>query len=137
MGKCVICGKDSGKGKTCSSKCRKVLSRQSVTKDCDKPSVTVKRTKAGVTVYPEPVKADIKFGKLSLLPANFGQTDCQCKHCRAVKVNGSKHTLNHGAYKTVSQLADNELNRVSLPGDIDYAGLCSKPHEDSSGWTKA
>jgi len=29
-------------------------------------------------------------------------------------------TLNHGRYKAFSELADNEVNRVSLPGDVDY-----------------
>ena len=54
------------------------------------------------------------------LPDNFGQPDCQCKHCQGVKTNSSKHLINHGKYKKASELAANELNRVSLPGDVDY-----------------
>src|SRR4030042_6371193 len=54
------------------------------------------------------------------LPANFGQPDCQCKHCQNTRASGSKFILNHGPYKRASELAGNELNRVSLPGDVDY-----------------
>jgi hypothetical protein len=58
-----------------------------------------------------------------ILPANFGQPDCECMHCRAVKSNGLKVRLNHGPNKTASQLDLNELNRVALPGDPDYVGV--------------
>jgi hypothetical protein len=52
---------------------------------------------------------------------NYGQPDCECKHCQNHRANkGSKLTLNHGKYKTAKELADNEINRVSLPGDADY-----------------
>lgn len=54
------------------------------------------------------------------LPANFGQPDCECQHCQANKARGSRHTLNHGPWKTREQLDTHELNRVSLPGDVDY-----------------
>lgn len=60
------------------------------------------------------------------LPANYGQVDCECKQCIINRRKGSKHLINHGPYKDISQLDDNEINRVSLPGDVDYedkAGL--------------
>lgn len=60
---------------------------------------------------------------------DYGQADCQCKHCKQNRTNGGKHTINHGPYKTASQLADNEVNRVSLPGDPDYVGVCHQTHQ--------
>ncbi len=53
-------------------------------------------------------------------PANFGQPDCQCQMCRTNRVNGNKHTINHGAYKQSHELYEHELNRVTLPSDADY-----------------
>lgn len=55
-------------------------------------------------------------------PAHYGTPDCACQHCRQVAGSGSHHTLNHGPYKTATQLAPGELNRVALPGDVDYDG---------------
>lgn len=68
------------------------------------------------------------------LPANFGQPDCACLHCRANKANGGKLTINHGSYKTADQLEPNEVNRVSLPGDPDYG---KAEREGGGGGTKA
>lgn len=72
------------------------------------------------------VKAPINnIGK----PANFGLPDCECKHCQSNRANNAnratenKLIINHGAYKTSEQLAKNEVNRVSLPGDVDYEGV--------------
>ena len=59
-------------------------------------------------------------GRAQSVPANYGQPDCECYHCRNNRKSGSKLIINHGAYKTAAQLADNEVNRVSLPGDVDY-----------------
>jgi hypothetical protein len=56
-------------------------------------------------------------------PANFGMDNCECRHCRAVKSNKSNHILNHGQYKPAGELAPGELNRVALPGDVDYVGI--------------
>ena len=55
-------------------------------------------------------------------PANFGQPNCECKHCQSVRSNKSNHVLNHGPHKSASELSLNELNRVALPGDVDYRG---------------
>lgn len=66
---------------------------------------------------------------------NFGQPDCECMHCRQVRVNnityGRKHKLNHGPYKKEEQLEDNEFNRVPLPGDPDYTGAGLHPKYNS------
>jgi hypothetical protein len=64
------------------------------------------------------------------LPANFGQADCQCLHCRANTNNGNRLTINHGQYKTADQLQPNEVNRVSLPSDIDYIESTLKEYND-------
>jgi hypothetical protein len=55
---------------------------------------------------------------------NYGQPDCECKHCQQSRANKSKNTINHGDYKPASEMAKNEVNRVSLPGDTDYDGAC-------------
>jgi len=49
-----------------------------------------------------------------------GGPDCGCRHCANVRASGSGHILNHGLHKTTYELSQGELNRVSLPGDIDY-----------------
>ena len=54
------------------------------------------------------------------LPANFSKPDCQCQMYKTNRVNGDKHTINHGKYKRNYELAEHELNRVSLPDDVDY-----------------
>lgn len=53
-------------------------------------------------------------------PANFGQSDCQCRHCQNNRNNGSRLTINHGPYKRSHELVQGEVNRISLPGDVDY-----------------
>lgn len=113
--KCVICGKDSGKGQTCSPAHRKALQRRnaSVTnvtvKECDKLSVT------GV-MTPEGLKSEV--------PANYGQPDCECRHCQQTKVRRERGlVLNHGKYKMMNELDADEINRVSLPGDVDYHAM--------------
>lgn len=54
------------------------------------------------------------------LPANFGQPDCECRHCRNNRASGLSKLINHGPYKPASELFSGELNRVALPGDVDY-----------------
>ena len=57
-----------------------------------------------------------------LQPANFGKEDCECMHCQSNRKDGSKNIINHGTHKSASELAEHEVNRVSLPGDADYQG---------------
>ncbi len=59
-------------------------------------------------------------GSTQPLPANFGQADCECRHCQNNRKNGSRKIINHGPYKTAGELAENELNRVVFPSDPDY-----------------
>jgi len=67
----------------------------------------------------------------SALPANFGQPDCQCMHCQQNRRSNHKRVLNHGEYKPAALLGKNEINRVSLPGDVDYQGVCNDSKYDS------
>ena len=117
--KCLVCGtviKGRAGKKTCSTKCRQALARKcdtSVTAKCDNvtvtPSVTVTDTKL-------PCSDPKEF------PANYGQADCQCKHCQASRSHDHRWVINHGPWKSLHELAANEVNRVSLPGDVDYEG---------------
>lgn len=136
--KCLNCGKEfEAKRKTaryCSSKCRKLafqrkpeqnakvtLKNANIVSVPDRDgSVTrvthnVTETKS-VTITPE---GEVDNDNL---PANYGQEDCECKHCQQHRNMGGKLIINHGAYKT--ELKHNEFNRVSLPGDVDYDGAC-------------
>lgn len=71
----------------------------------------------GLTMTPE--------GPMLKVPANYGQADCRCRHCQQTKIlrERGQLTLNHGARKTITELGDNEINRVSLPDDVDYQGV--------------
>lgn len=69
----------------------------------------------------ETVVYDLSCLKESVIP-NYGQPDCECMHCQSNRANDNRHIINHEPYKT--DLAANEINRVSLPGDPDYAGVC-------------
>jgi hypothetical protein len=51
-----------------------------------------------------------------------GGDDCGCGMCNNKVVNKSSKTINHGAWKSASELKDNEINRVPIPGDDDYDG---------------
>jgi len=64
-------------------------------------------------------RAKVK-GSTELNP--LGLADSEMQH-----VAQGSHTINTGEYKPVNELAVGEFNRVSLPGDADYAGqLTSK-----------
>ena len=90
---------------------------------------------AGLPLEPAPVFIETPEGLVDIdkLPANYGQPDCECRHCQNIQASGSKHIINHAAYKPASELGKNELNRVSKPGDADYKGVCS--HHDNAGAT--
>ncbi len=114
--------------------------QRSIERLSDSPEEKARRTQAaldyqkkfpdnrhkGVTRPTEDLNATILPPDPVALPANFGQPDCECKHCRNNRANGSKHRINHGPYKTAGELADNELNRVTFPSDPDYKheGIC-------------
>lgn len=52
---------------------------------------------------------------------NYGQLNCECVHCQTRRTNKSKNIISHGPWKLHDQLDKDELNRVLLPGDVDYA----------------
>ena len=117
MNKC-ICGKEiSDRAKTCSATCRSRLARSVASDDESVANATVNESVASSVA--------------SELPANFGQADCQCWHCKGNRINKNKNVINHGPYKTAAELGLNEINRVTLPGDIDYDGVCNDAKYDS------
>ena len=121
MAKCkyIKCDSDvTGRQVYCSDKCRKAQSR---TDNSDKPELGHKLGQANIR--PGLQATEVQYLAQQSIP-NYGQSDCQCRHCRTNRTNGGKHIINHGSYKTASQLAERELNRVSLPGDPDYTGVC-------------
>ena len=120
MSKCMECGLEvESKGtkpvKYCSDKCRKAYGRE-------KRRIIAQAYRAEAIATGQVETDNLQTDK----PANYGQPDCQCQHCQNVRASGNpfKRVLNHGEYKTASQLDRNELNRVSLPGDADYDGVC-------------
>jgi hypothetical protein len=72
-----------------------------------------------------PAPAGYVSADVVALPANFGQDDCQCKHCQQLNTNNIKGKLNHGSYMDAQELKSNGYiaNRVTLPGDMDYIGV--------------
>lgn len=105
--KCKNCDNEIKRGLWCSDKCRKAYGRKSDSK--------VGQTELGQVGQPN--------SDTSLIP-NFGQPDCQCKHCQQCRANKLDVKLNHGSYMSAAELAVNgySFNRVSLPGDTDYRG---------------
>ncbi len=71
------------------------------------------------------------FVEAPILPTNYGQSDCECMHCQSKRINNSKNIINHGPYKTQYELDEHEINRVSLPGDPDYNGVCLDAKHDN------
>jgi len=113
--KCLVCGtviKGRADKKTCSDKCKKAHQR-------------LKGTNKGDTAKGDngPAVAKLPCSDPKEFPANYGQPDCQCKHCQASRSRANGRLINHGPWKSASQLAANEVNRVSLPGDVDYHGV--------------
>ena len=61
-------------------------------------------------------------GLVQAVPVRYGMADCKCRHC---KLDKGKHKINHWAYKIAHELEKNEINRVVLPGDVDYKGAAA------------
>ena len=125
---CIQCGVEfEGRGDklTCSGRCKKAQQRL---KGTNKGDITKGDKIEGVPVMaddPARISEAIAlhnkiFGDVGK-PANYGPLDCQCLHCQGSRARG-KTTVNHGAWKPLAALGPNEVNRVSLPGDADYAG---------------
>ncbi len=119
----------TGRQVYCSDKCRKAQSR---TDNSDKPKLGHKAGQANIK--PGLQATEVQYLAQQSIP-NYGQADCECGHCQTNRANGNKHTINHGSHKTAGQLAERELNRVSLLGDPDYAGECLSMAE--AGWKQA
>ncbi len=127
------CGTDlSGRQQRfCSDKCRKQSLRAATKRNSDKLGRSNSdKVELGQKSNKIPTDAEMDSlcasGEITYIkgkPLNFGQGDCECKHCQYNRTYGNKFTLNHGKWKNVSGLGRNELNRVSLPGDIDYVGV--------------
>ncbi|MHC4121953.1 MAG: hypothetical protein ACYSSI_00135 [Planctomycetota bacterium] len=112
MNKCICGAGISDRAKWCSGKCKQAAYRNS-----KRNTVTVTPPKSVTADEPESV---------TVRPENYGQPDCQCMHCQTNRANGNRHTINHGSHKLHHELGPRELNRVTLPGDIDYKKACLK-----------
>ena len=126
--KCLNCVKEAtGRSKYCSDKCKVSYNRNKKRNSVTETESVTDVYKSGAdslsTHHERFVAGGGKDNCLARLPANFGQPDCECKHCQYNRTYGNKFTLNHGVWKSVSELGKQEFNRVSLPGDIDYVGV--------------
>ncbi len=124
------CGKElTGRQRRfCSDKCRMAQARtksdaQEAAQGPNPNTLVVNNPNKAEQIKPEQPKSNKP--EQAVRPANFGLSDCDCRMCRSNRNNGYKHTINHGAYKPAPELAEHELNRVSLPGDADYTGIVS------------
>jgi hypothetical protein len=139
---CLNCNKELNQSSTkpvkyCSDACRKAYSRKNAgfnKQDQQCPSVeSIKTRESGQEVCPVSSENgqnpdNKESGQITDKPANYGRADCQCKHCQQVQTNKSNAILNHNGYMSASELIANGYthNRVSLPGDVDYIGVCSQ-----------
>ncbi|MBE3141172.1 MAG: hypothetical protein IMZ53_11415 [Thermoplasmata archaeon] len=85
--------------------------------------------KACATIAQQPIAQETA----QRLPANYGLPDCTCWHCKQNRSQpeARQYIINHSPYKTASEFVGREINRVSLPGDCDYQGVC---HKESGQW---
>lgn len=86
----------------------------------DKCKQAAYRNRTVISVTAQPTVTQLKSAPAI---ANFGQPDCECMHCKSNRASGGKHTINHGEYKPAHLLSKGEVNRVTLPGDVDYEGV--------------
>jgi len=70
-------------------------------------------------VMPNVSGCETPEGRVQAVPDKYGSQDCKCLHCKQSK---GRHKINHWARKPADELEKNEVNRVSLPGDVDYKG---------------
>ena len=117
MNKCIACGVEyeakRSTSRFCSDKCKLAYHRNkvSVTDDTVKEDFDTVTLNSSVTVIP-PVLT------------YTGGDGCGCGMCKNNESRPLKERkiINHGPYKPAGDLAENELNRVSVPGDVDYDG---------------
>jgi hypothetical protein len=136
-----ICGIElSGKQRFCSDKCRKRTSRTNSDKiNAPESNMKDELGQVGHNVPPEIVRIEPELVQNATRtdelvrtqsrnkPDNYGQDNCQCYHCKTSRINKNPKRFNHGDYMTAQELALNgyDLNRVTLPGDVDYGGVCN------------
>ena len=136
---CLNCNKElistgNNPKRYCSDSCRKAFTRKNAdiaiqpAKDAILSAVNARITAQPGQIELGQSNPDTQPGQITDRPANYGQPDCQCKHCQQVQTNKSNAILNHNGYISASELIANGYthNRVSLPGDIDYVGVCSQ-----------
>ncbi len=117
---------------------RTIPNRSNPNKVEQKPDINLDEPRSPsepTNVFNRPTPADIadtipwEDAKIELdvldaqLPTNFGESDCKCKMCATNRLSKNPHIINHGSWKRCDQLATTELNRVPLPGDVDYKGV--------------
>ena len=124
MAKCEQCNNEyeskRSTSKYCSTQCRKLAFQDKDAKARNAKNENAKDNTIGTVNPPPPIFMITPEGPKSEVPTNYGLEDCACKDCQLNRVSGNKRLVNHGAYKDADQLADNEINRVALPGDSDY-----------------
>ena len=126
---CKNCDKaTTGGSRYCSASCKTVWNRNKRNNVTAAVTSTVTTSRDG----PMRVKVDTSmpvqsFGESTTLPpiTNYGNTGCACLHCAQNKGNGNRSVINHDRYKPIGELGPKEINRVSLPGDPDYAGVAN------------
>lgn len=125
----------------CSDKCRLAFHRSKVSVTDDTLRVSVTRPSIPAEVIKQRRRRVDDFRAVGGLnpesvgarPANWGLPDCTCLHCAQNKTNGGRSIINHGVWKPASLLVAGEINRVSLPSDVDYEGAGDK-FKGTSRW---
>lgn len=133
-----ICGNELvGKQRFCSDKCRMAYNRDKANKPEQKnaPESIVRHEpeRTRTTVPLESEQSEQIFPEQSNPNNPFivhfgGLADCECMMCKTARTNGHKANINHGDYAPASALTASgfTVNRVALPGDTDYVGICSE-----------
>ncbi len=98
-----------------------------VTINSDKPErgggITIPDGVKSTLIRPKTEKQFMDAVRDIVKPANFGASDCMCKMCIGNRAKPTPLMLNHGVWKRCDQLGRDEINRVPLPGDVDYVGV--------------
>lgn len=126
MNNCLNCGKEYAPkrvtSKYCSDACKVAFNR-------NKPDTATPLTVTPVTVTPTgnvTVTTPVETTCLDNPCLERSVYNCTpsrpCQHCQANNPHKVPLSINHGPHKHAAELEDNEVNRVSLPGDEDYTG---------------
>lgn len=124
MAKCVICGNESGKGRTCSSTCRSRLARATV-KDGSVAFATVEPgSVAEKLLSAEEIELAKSIAKhqAEVMAARTPERWWPTEDC-ALWIRANHPEWIPDDYRTADQLGPGEFNMVSKPGDVNYVGL--------------